>query len=90
MDESQFVQGFLTDEDLQEFIAIYKKQFRRELSFAEARAIAQPLIELYAQLARPLPSERSVGKLSTDKENKAFQPGQSSIPPTSPKRKVGT
>lgn len=63
MDNTEPMPLGLTDEDLQEFIAIYKKGFGTKLPPAEARGIAILLLELYAQLAKPLPSEKpSVSK----------------------------
>jgi hypothetical protein len=50
----------LTDEELQEFCQIWKKAFKEELLLGEARNRALQLIELYAQLAKPLPSERKL------------------------------
>jgi hypothetical protein len=48
----------LTDGELQEFCAIWKKTFKEDLAIGDARQCASQLIELYAQLAKPLPSER--------------------------------
>jgi hypothetical protein len=48
----------LTDEELQEFRAIWNRAFKEEIPPGDARLRALQLIELYAQLARPLPSER--------------------------------
>jgi hypothetical protein len=48
----------LTDEELREFSAIWKKAFKEELALGDARHYASQLIELYALLAEPLPSER--------------------------------
>jgi hypothetical protein len=49
----------LTDEELQEFQAIWKQTFKEDLSLGDARHCASQLIELYTQLAKPLPSERA-------------------------------
>jgi hypothetical protein len=48
----------LTDEELHEFQAIWKRTFKEDLSLGDARQCASQLIELYTQLAKPLPSER--------------------------------
>ncbi len=48
----------LTHEELQEFRTIWKKVFKEEITISDARQCALQLIELYAQLAKPLPSER--------------------------------
>jgi hypothetical protein len=48
----------LTDQELQEFRDIWKKVFKEEISIGDARHCAFQLIELYARLAKPLPSER--------------------------------
>ena len=48
----------LTQEDIDEFKAIYKREFGEELDNGEARIMAEQLLRLYALLAKPLPSER--------------------------------
>ena len=48
----------LTEEELQEFRDIWKRTFNEEISIGDARQCALQLIELYGQLAKPLPSER--------------------------------
>ena len=45
----------LTNEDLTEFQAIWKREFGEDLPLNEARQRAFELLELYAVLARPLP-----------------------------------
>jgi hypothetical protein len=50
----------LTDEELQEFQEIWKRNFKEEISLGDARHCASQLIELYTQLAKPLPSERGL------------------------------
>lgn len=47
----------LTDEDLKEFIAIWKAEFQEELSLGDARHHASQLMELYLVLAEPLPNK---------------------------------
>ena len=49
----------LDDQDIREFIVLWKKEFDEDLSFDEARYHASQLLELYALLAKPLPSETS-------------------------------
>lgn len=49
----------LTDEDVREFQAIWKKAFGEELPPPAARQRAFELIELYAAVYGPLPSERA-------------------------------
>ena len=48
----------LTDEELQEFRDIWRRTFKEDIPIGDARQRALELIELYAQLAKPLPSER--------------------------------
>lgn len=45
----------ITDDDLQRFQAIWRKEFEESLNEDEARYYASQLLELYALLARPLP-----------------------------------
>ena len=47
----------LSDADIQEFIEIYKQEFKIELSAKEASKIASGVLELYRILIRPLPGE---------------------------------
>jgi hypothetical protein len=47
----------LSDEDIAEFQEVWKRAFGEDLDAGEARNIAHNLLELYAALARPLPSE---------------------------------
>jgi len=49
----------LTDEDLGEFVAIWKEEFGEIISMDEGRHAASQLLELYTLLGRPLPSEGS-------------------------------
>ncbi len=52
----------LTDEDVQEFAAIWKEEFDEEISEAEARRHASQLIQLYTLLVKPsLPEEDELG-----------------------------
>jgi hypothetical protein len=48
---------FLTDAEIQEFIEIYKQEFKEDLSPQAAREVAEGLLELYAILAERLPDE---------------------------------
>jgi hypothetical protein len=50
----------LTDEELQEFRDIWKRTFKEDISAGDARQRASEIIELYGQLAKPLPSERGL------------------------------
>jgi hypothetical protein len=50
-------EGLFTDGDVQEFIQIYKQEFREELSLKAAREMATGLLELYSVLANPLPDK---------------------------------
>jgi hypothetical protein len=43
----------LTDEDIQEFAALWKKEFDEEISEVEARRNATQLLQLYSLLIRP-------------------------------------
>ena len=45
----------LDNPDIQEFIQLWKEEFKETLSSAEARQCASELLELYAVLASPLP-----------------------------------
>jgi hypothetical protein len=48
----------LDDRDIQEFIQLWKEEFKETLSPAVARQCASQLLELYGVLASPLPEER--------------------------------
>ena len=48
----------LDDRDIQEFIQLWKGEFKEMLSPADARQCASQLLELYGVLASPLPEER--------------------------------
>jgi hypothetical protein len=48
----------LNERDIREFAAIWKEEFNEELTPDAARHHASELVELYALLAQPLPSER--------------------------------
>ena len=48
----------LTDEEIREFQEIWKRTFNEDIAIGDARHCASQLIELYTQLAKPLPSER--------------------------------
>jgi len=47
----------LTDQDIQEFIAVWEKELGERLTPSRARLEASLLIELALALARPLPGE---------------------------------
>ncbi len=46
----------ISDEALDEFIAIYKEEFMEEISLTEAKQMASGLLMLYGRLSRKLPS----------------------------------
>jgi hypothetical protein len=47
----------LKDDDLKEFVAIWKRVFNEEISLADARHRASQLVTLYLALAKRLPEE---------------------------------
>ena len=47
----------LKDDDLKEFVAIWKRVFNEEISLADARHRASQLVTLYLALAKRLPVE---------------------------------
>jgi hypothetical protein len=47
----------LKEDDLREFVAIWKRVFNEEISLAEARHRASQLVTLYLALAKRLPEE---------------------------------
>jgi hypothetical protein len=47
----------LDDRDIQEFIQLWKEEFKEDFSPADARQCASQLLELYGILASPLPEE---------------------------------
>jgi len=47
----------LKDDDLKEFVAIWKRVFNEEISLADARHHASQLVTLYLALAKSLPEE---------------------------------
>ena len=55
----------LTDADIQEFIEIYKEEFRETLSPKDAREMASGFLELYRVLYAPPPSAQPIHKSST-------------------------
>jgi hypothetical protein len=48
----------LNDDDVNEFIAIYREEFGEELDPGSARILATQLLRLFTVLARPLPCEQ--------------------------------
>jgi hypothetical protein len=64
----------LTDEDLEEFRAIYKAEFNETIDIPEARAMASDLIELYMMLAKPLPSEIAAHEAELEAQRLAAMP----------------
>lgn len=69
----------LTPDDIAEFKAIYKKEFGREISDAEAARDAQILVNLYEAMyiTNPLPRERLLKLLQDeiDDDPEATMPG---------------
>ncbi len=49
----------ISEEELQEFIQLYKKEFGEELSMTEASEVAGNFVSLYELLAEPLPGEQN-------------------------------
>jgi len=49
------------DEALEEFMALYQAEFRKEISRQNALEMATRLINLYLIIYRPLPNERGNG-----------------------------
>ena len=45
------------DQELEEFRAIYEKEFGETITLAEARAMATRLMDLFVLLCKPLPEE---------------------------------
>ena len=66
----------ISDEALDEFIAIYKEEFRETLTKAEASEMASRLVTLYELLARKLPNEQKL-------------PTHAKLPSDDPHRKIG-
>jgi hypothetical protein len=54
----------LTDADIQEFIEIYKQEFKEDLSIVDARAMASGVLELYYLLAQQLPDKKDASGTS--------------------------
>jgi hypothetical protein len=50
------------DRDIQEFIRLWKEEFKETLSPKDARQCASQLLELYGVLASPLPEERRTSR----------------------------
>ncbi len=49
----------VVDEDVVEFMRLWKEEFKETISEADARHCASQVLELYAMLAKPLPGELS-------------------------------
>ena len=63
----------VSEEELQEFTALYEAEFGEKLSKSEASEIAGNLAELYSLLAEPLPDEkRSVNTPKSGPDDPAF------------------
>jgi hypothetical protein len=48
----------ISDENLQEFIAIWREEYDEILTLAEAREYAQRMLDFYMLIHRSLPSEQ--------------------------------
>lgn len=73
----------LTNEDSEEFRAVYKKDTGEDLTIDEARGMASNLLQLYFLLARPLPSEieAQAKRLSDGEDHLPPEPQQLSLLP---------
>lgn len=71
-------ESFLTDADIQEFIQIYREEFKEEISVKKAREMANGVMELYSLLARPLPKRKSeaIDKKCSNVKSDAPEPKQ--------------
>jgi len=61
----------LSDEQLDEFIRIYKEEFGEELNPSQAQEMASDLLRLYEALASRRPRETIDGRTSEDETEKA-------------------
>lgn len=61
----------LSDEQLNEFIAIYRREYKEDITRAQALEMATNLLSLYQLFSRQLPSEHSASQNSKqhDDEN---------------------
>ena len=67
----------ISDDDLNEFMSIYEKEFSAQLTRAEASEMVTRLINLYMILTERLPSERT----TTQPPSTVEPPHASHIPP---------
>jgi hypothetical protein len=68
----------IPDEDIAEFIKIYKAEFEKEITVDEAREIASRLLRLYRIVLQPLPHER---KNRTKDDNRSDRHSQDHLCP---------
>lgn len=64
----------LRNEDIDEFINLYEKEFGERISNEQAGEIASNFASLYAFLAEPLPSEQVMPKVQNSPETDARTP----------------
>ncbi len=85
----------ISNEALQEFIRIYKKEFDVDLTLGQAQIVAAQLVTLYERLAQPLPGELrkdehepgdegDIGDVVEGKEDTVTQPPDPQNPHASP------
>jgi hypothetical protein len=63
----------ISDEALNELIAIYKEEFGQEIDHREATEMAHRLLALYKLLAKPLPREHHVSPRATQHDEASHQ-----------------
>ena len=68
----------ISDEALNELMAIYKEEFGEEIDRREATEMAHRLLTLYELLAKPLPREHNVSPRPTQHDEAS---GQDDYPP---------
>lgn len=59
----------ISDESLDKFIKIYRKEFKEKITRAEAREMAQRLVILYELLLRRLPDENDASPRPTEHDD---------------------
>ncbi len=73
----------ITDEALDEFIAIYKDEFGEDIDRKEASAMACRVLTLYELLARKLPDEKNLPTGTTEHDDDHPRIGFRTYPPAS-------
>jgi flagellin-specific chaperone FliS len=63
-----------SDDALDEFIAIYRKEFEEDIDRAEAGEMASQLLRLYELLARKLPNEKISNPKPRDESDETHPP----------------